>query len=177
MSAFWFMCCGQDSVHGFFGCQSFLSFHLALANFLSLCSSADQHGSRFIQQKLETASAEEKAMVFQEVLPRALTLMTDVFGNYVIQKVTSVCGKAETFCDKKRFRHYCSHCLPVSYVSQFFEHGTTQQRRDLAKQLVGHVLSLSLQMYGCRVIQKVYRCWCPTVPDALDFVDTSLCLF
>jgi hypothetical protein len=51
-----------------------------------LCS-ADQHGSRFIQQKLETASPDEKNMVFQEVLPRALTLMTDVFGNYVIQKV------------------------------------------------------------------------------------------
>lgn len=51
--------------------------------------SADQHGSRFIQQKLETASPEEKSMVFQEVLPRALTLMTDVFGNYVIQKVLS----------------------------------------------------------------------------------------
>jgi pumilio RNA-binding family len=49
--------------------------------------SADQHGSRFIQQKLETASNEEKTMVFQEVLPHALTLMTDVFGNYVIQKV------------------------------------------------------------------------------------------
>jgi hypothetical protein len=29
-------------------------------------------------------------MVFQEVLPRALTLMTDVFGNYVIQKVGGV---------------------------------------------------------------------------------------
>ena len=51
--------------------------------------SADQHGSRFIQQKLEMASDEEKGMVFQEVLPHALTLMTDVFGNYVIQKVTS----------------------------------------------------------------------------------------
>lgn len=38
---------------------------------------------------------------------------------------------------------------------QFFEHGTQQQRRDLAKELVGHVLVLSLQMYGCRVIQKV----------------------
>ena len=49
--------------------------------------SADQHGSRFIQQKLEMASDEEKGMVFQEVLPHALTLMTDVFGNYVIQKV------------------------------------------------------------------------------------------
>jgi pumilio RNA-binding family len=37
---------------------------------------------------------------------------------------------------------------------QFFEHGTSQQRSDLANQLVGHVLVLSLQMYGCRVIQK-----------------------
>ena len=30
---------------------------------------------------------EEKASIFQEVLPHTLTLMTDVFGNYVIQKV------------------------------------------------------------------------------------------
>lgn len=48
--------------------------------------SGDQHGSRFIQQKLETANSEEKQMVFEEVLPNALQLMTDVFGNYVLQK-------------------------------------------------------------------------------------------
>ena len=49
--------------------------------------SADQFGSRFIQQKLETASALEKNMIFLEIMPQALPLMTDVFGNYVIQKV------------------------------------------------------------------------------------------
>lgn len=49
--------------------------------------SVDQHGSRFIQQKLENCSIEDKASVFQEVLPHASKLMTDVFGNYVIQKV------------------------------------------------------------------------------------------
>ncbi len=48
--------------------------------------SGDQHGSRFIQQKLETASSEEKQAVFEEIVPNALELMTDVFGNYVIQK-------------------------------------------------------------------------------------------
>ena len=48
--------------------------------------SGDQHGSRFIQQKLETANSEEKQLVFDEILPNALQLMTDVFGNYVIQK-------------------------------------------------------------------------------------------
>jgi pumilio RNA-binding family len=52
-----------------------------------LFSSSDQYGSRFIQQKLETASTEEKDMVFLEILPQTRTLITDVFGNYVIQKV------------------------------------------------------------------------------------------
>lgn len=62
-------------------------------------------------------------MVFKEILPHALHLMVDVFGNYVIQK--------------------------------FFEHGTPEQRRILGEKLEGQILSLSLQMYGCRVIQKV----------------------
>lgn len=48
--------------------------------------SQDQHGSRFIQQKLERASASGKQLVFQEILNSAYSLMTDVFGNYVIQK-------------------------------------------------------------------------------------------
>lgn len=52
-----------------------------------LTSSTDQYGSRFIQQKLETATTEEKDMVYEEIMPRALKLMTDVFGNYVVQKV------------------------------------------------------------------------------------------
>jgi len=50
-------------------------------------NSADQYGSRFIQQKLETATTDEKNLVFEEIIPHALSLMTDVFGNYVIQKV------------------------------------------------------------------------------------------
>ena len=47
--------------------------------------SMDQHGSRFIQQKLERATPPEKDLVFREILPSCHTLMTDVFGNYVIQ--------------------------------------------------------------------------------------------
>ncbi|XP_070024529.1 pumilio homolog 2-like isoform X2 [Nicotiana tabacum] len=109
--------------------------------------SADQYGSRFIQQKLETATTEEKNMVFQEIFPQALTLMTDVFGNYVIQKV---CGA----CIFLSVRFLFKWIIMSIFLLQFFEHGMASQRRELAGKLFGHVLTLSLQMYGCRVIQK-----------------------
>lgn len=51
-----------------------------------------------------------------------------------------------------------SHFLllfPPALCFQFFEHGSASQIRQLAEKLIGHVLILSLQMYGCRVIQKV----------------------
>jgi hypothetical protein len=47
----------------------------------------DQHGSRFIQQRLEVASPVDKQIVFDEVITNAQVLITDVFGNYVIQKL------------------------------------------------------------------------------------------
>ena len=58
-----------------------------------------------------------------QIQPNALQLMTDVFGNYVIQK--------------------------------FFEHGNQVQKRILAEHMKNHVNDLSVQMYGCRVVQKV----------------------
>lgn len=47
----------------------------------------DQHGSRFIQQRLEVATPVDKQIVFDEVITNAQALITDVFGNYVIQKL------------------------------------------------------------------------------------------
>lgn len=49
-------------------------------------------------------------------------------------------------------------------VVQLFEYGSPEQRRDLASQLAGHILTFSLQMYGCRVIQKVY-----IIPSVCNF--------
>ena len=49
--------------------------------------SGNQHGSKFIQNKLETATSDEKERVFRELMPNAIQLMKDIYGNYVIQKV------------------------------------------------------------------------------------------
>jgi mRNA-binding protein PUF3 len=87
--------------------------------------SGDQHGSRFIQQRLETASVEERQKLFDEIMPNAYALMTDLFGNYVTQKM--------------------------------FENGDQRQKAALAKQMEGRVLTLSMQMYGCRVSRRGAR--------------------
>lgn len=48
--------------------------------------SGDQYGARFIQRELETANSDEKEQVYRELMTNTVQLMTDVFGNYVIQK-------------------------------------------------------------------------------------------
>lgn len=40
----------------------------------------DQLGSRHIQSKLDTASAEDKELVFNEIFPNVLQLSMDVFA-------------------------------------------------------------------------------------------------
>ena len=39
-------------------------------------------------------------------------------------------------------------------IQRLLEHGDTNQRKVLGEKIKGHVLEFSLQMYGCRVIQK-----------------------
>lgn len=122
--------------------------------------SGDQHGSRYIQQKLEHASDEDKnvplpcmtavlshcslilQLVFSEILPSAFQLMTDVFGNYVIQKFFEYGSQ-----DQKAVRYIA--CLHISQPDP-----DLARLQSLTQKIRGHVLPLALQMYGCRVIQK-----------------------
>lgn len=65
---------------------AFTSFVMNLPKYRSRSNSTR---CRFIQQKLERASAKEKQLLFDEVLDNGHALMIDVFGNYVVQ----VCKK------------------------------------------------------------------------------------
>lgn len=48
--------------------------------------SCDQHGSRFLQRKLEMVDTAEREMVFAEIVGSVTMLVSDAFANYVVQK-------------------------------------------------------------------------------------------
>jgi pumilio RNA-binding family len=84
----------------------------------------DQHGSRFLQTKLESADTtqDEKAKVFEAILPEADKLAGDAFAHFVVQKL--------------------------------FEIGTADQNEALVAKLKDSILDLCKASCGCRVIQK-----------------------
>jgi hypothetical protein len=121
--------------------------------------SGDQHGSRFIQQKLENCTASEKQLVFKEIFPQSLPLMTDVFGNYVIQKFFEH-GTAE----QKRLLgdSLVGNVLSLSLqmygcrvIQKALEVISPEQQAAIVKELEGHVLKCIKDQNGNHVIQKV----------------------
>ncbi|XP_044470950.1 pumilio homolog 6, chloroplastic-like isoform X2 [Mangifera indica] len=120
--------------------------------------SADQHGSRFIQQKLESCSGEEKSAVFKEVIPHASKLMTDVFGNYVIQKFFEYGSTQER---KELANQLVGQILPLSLqmygcrvIQKALEVIELEQKVQLVCELDGHILRCVRDQNGNHVIQK-----------------------
>lgn len=120
--------------------------------------SGDQHGSRFIQQRLESSTSEEKETIFKEIQSNALQLMTDVFGNYVIQKFFELGNQLQkTALAKQMETHILSLSLQMygcRVVQKAIEHILTDQQATLIKELDGHVLRCVKDQNGNHVIQK-----------------------
>ncbi|TVU49601.1 hypothetical protein EJB05_00918, partial [Eragrostis curvula] len=132
-----------------------------MAKFLltAVFCSTDRFGSRFIQDNIATATPDEKAMVFVEIIPHVAELVIDAFANYVVQKAIEVGdldqkiriaeeldGNIIMCIDDQNANHVvqkCIECMPQEHVLFIYQN------------IYGHVVELSAHQYGCRVIQRV----------------------
>lgn len=133
--------------------------------------SQDQHGSRFIQQKLERAAPNEKQLVFQEILAAAYQLMTDVFGNYVIQKFFEF-GTTEQ--KSQLVAKLRSHVQPLALqmygcrvIQKALESIPLDQQQLIIQELDGNVLKCVKDQNGNHVVQK---CIETVEPACLQFI-------
>lgn len=133
--------------------------------------STDQYGSRFIQQKLETATVEEKTKIFSEIIPIARSLMTDVFGNYVIQKFFEHGTENQR---KELASQVIGHVLPLSLqmygcrvIQKALEVVDVIQQTQMVAELDGSIMKCVRDQNGNHVIQKCIEC----VPqDRIQFI-------
>ncbi|XP_031253123.1 pumilio homolog 12 [Pistacia vera] len=86
----------------------------------------DQHGCRFLQRKISEGTSEDIEKIFVEIIDHIVELMTDPFGNYLVQKLLEVCNEDQ--------RMQILHAI-------------TRKAGDLVR--------ISCDMHGTRAVQKV----------------------
>jgi len=133
--------------------------------------SQDQHGSSFIQQKLEITIKQDKQAVFEEILPQAYSLMTDVFGNYVIQKFFEF-GSADH--KSQLVQKLRTHVQPLAMqmygcriIQKALECIPLDQQKIIIMELDGNILKCVKDQNGNHVIQK---CIETVEPSCLQFI-------
>lgn len=133
--------------------------------------SQDQHGSRFIQQKLERATTAEKQLVFNEIVGNAYNLMTDVFGNYVIQKFFEYGTQEQRSALAQQVK---GNVLPLALqmygcrvIQKALESIPSEQQQEIVRELDGHVLKCVKDQNGNHVVQKCIEC---VESKALQFI-------
>ncbi|ERS99934.1 hypothetical protein HMPREF1624_03303 [Sporothrix schenckii ATCC 58251] len=121
--------------------------------------SGDQHGSRFIQSKLETANSDDKEHIFREISANALVLMRDVFGNYVVQKFFEHGSQVQKKYLAEQMRGKMVELSTQPYacrvVQKALEHILVEQQVYLVKELEVDVTRVVKDPSGNHVVQKV----------------------
>lgn len=86
----------------------------------------DQHGCRFLQRKFSEGTPQDVEKIFLEIIDHIVELMTDPFGNYLVQKLLEVCNEDQRM----------------------------QILRTITRK-AGELVRISCDMHGTRAVQKV----------------------
>lgn len=131
----------------------------------------DSNGSRWIQEKMDHATTEEKEQIWSEILTNVRQLMNDTYGNYVIQKLFDHGTQSQKRMLGNHMKGYMFFLSMQTYgcrvVQKAFEHILTDQQASLVKELEGHVIKVVESQHGNHVIQKAIE----TIPaEYIQFI-------
>ncbi|CEF62214.1 Maternal protein pumilio [Strongyloides ratti] len=133
----------------------------------------DQHGSRFIQQKFDSATSNVRSIVFEAILPHTYNLMKDVFGNYIVQKFFESGDKHQRsqLLDMVR-GHLVELSLDVygcRVIQKAVENAEECDVQMILNELrVGNkIIKCMVDQHGNHVIQKVFE---NVKPESLNFI-------
>jgi len=114
--------------------------------------------NRFLQREIPRTSHEELEALLVEILPETLTISSDVFGNFVIQKLlefgTSRVKTELIAAIKPKTVHLSLQKYSCRVIQKSIEALPYEFKADLAVQLDGYVELCSKDEYANHVIQR-----------------------
>lgn len=124
-----------------------IKFEDVVDDIYSLCK--DQYGCRYLQRKLEEQNDEQRDIIFEQVFPHFIKLMT---GNAMIDSLYDACRSSS---------HVHVPLLHIidpfgNYLCQkLMERCTDEQRTRIVEQVSQDLVDISLNMHGTRAVQKM----------------------
>lgn len=115
-------------------------------------------GSRFVQENLDRASAQDKENLFKKILPKCTWLAMNVFGNYVIQKYFE-CGTGQQVMQLfhkilPETRKLTMNKYGSRVVQTAFSYVTPEQHTEWTKEVTKDVIAFCKDANGNHVVQK-----------------------
>ncbi|KAL7716190.1 Pumilio domain containing protein C4G8.03C [Entamoeba marina] len=148
--------------------------------------SKEHHGSRGVQQTIENGPAEKREEIWESLKNYVVELSSDLFANYVIQKVLEFIPESRRDIPKKMRGYVLKltlHMYGCRVVQKAMEYAPDNDRRLMFDELRGnlvrciedqngnHVIQKCVEKgdkqmywdcckhpYGCRVVQRVIEC-------------------
>ncbi|RCI01845.1 hypothetical protein CU098_004346, partial [Rhizopus stolonifer] len=121
----------------------------------------DQQASLFMQQKLKSASQVQKQQIYQAILHQAYALMTNRFGNFLVQRLFELGTpeQIETLADKMRGHIVELTCEPFGchVVQKALDYIQEESKADFCSELFFCVPQTITHKYACHVWQKVFE--------------------
>ncbi|KAI8326961.1 armadillo-type protein, partial [Choanephora cucurbitarum] len=121
----------------------------------------DQHASLFMQQKLKSATQEQKQLIFKAIFKQVYALMTNRFGNFLVQRLFEL-GTSEQIkavADKMRGHIFELTCEPFGchVVQKALDCVEETSKAELVSELFTGIPETITHKYACHVWQKVFE--------------------
>lgn len=137
----------------------------------------DQDGSRFLQWRLSEGIADddERDRILEAVMPSAVKLASDVFGNFVVQKLFERASEDQRKRIAGRMRgeiyNLSNHKYGCRVVQKMLELLPGEAQADLVAELETKVLDCVENMHGNHVVQIIVK----AMPcDRIGFVVSAI---
>ncbi|KAH9299581.1 hypothetical protein KI387_031263, partial [Taxus chinensis] len=126
----------------------------------------DQHGCRFLQKKFEEGIPQDVHAIFVEIINHIIELMTDPFGNYLVQKLLEVCNEDQRLQILLAVTGKPGELVNISLnmhgtraVQRLIETLKTPEQISLVvKSLKSGVVTLIKDLNGNHVVQRCLQC-------------------